>query len=79
MLAQERRRGQGLEIADPKGLPLYHRAKIGKPNRLQGLLALVSSRRLGLLIFPSAVSQGVSGRLVLGLIDRPGGLIALAD
>ena len=45
-MAMERRRGQGLGSGNPKGY-LDRSAKIGSPNRPEGLLALVSSCRLG--------------------------------
>ena len=64
-MAMERRRGQGLGSGNPKGY-LDRSAKIGSPNRLETLLALVSSCRLGWEFcsrprqgFPATKHQGV--------------------
>ena len=56
---------EGLDLANPKGLPLYHRAKIGFPTEQVGNTGSRVARSVGMPIFPSALSQGVGDRLVL--------------
>ena len=59
------KRGKGLDLANPKGLPLYQRAKIGLPTELVGNTGSRVARSVGMPIFPSALSQGVGGELAL--------------
>jgi hypothetical protein len=56
-MAMERRRGQGTGSGNPKGLTLTDVPKLTTPTDYKGLLALVSSCRLG-CNFSGTSSQG---------------------